>query len=206
MAKSCNRSSQTAGEASFRSSMEKREQGSHTCSGLWFRNNRRRLVPGRSDWPGHIRKRDPLEQGGREDLPAAPREKRCQGKKEPGHLRARVLSILSCDLEAVHELTVLAHEINVIAPAVLKECTNLVHRILLCPASLAGLLFVFLISLDTMNDNVSNRIRPAKLSGKADKTCNSFFTNGDYRDFAPRKSRQKSGSTARAAGIPGGVF
>jgi hypothetical protein len=106
-------------------------------------------------------------------------------------LRVRVLSILSCDLEAVHELTVLAHEINVIAPAVLKECTNLVHRILLCPASLAGLLFVSLISLDTMNDNVSNRIRPAKLSGKADKTCNLFLTNGVYRDFTPRKSRQK---------------
>jgi hypothetical protein len=117
-------------------------------------------------------------------------------------LRVRVLWILCCELEAVHELTVLAHEINVIAPAVLKECTNLVHRILLCPASLAGLLFVFLISLDTMNDNVSNRIRPAKLSEKADKTCDCICLYGAYRDFVPRKSRQKvAAQRARPASL-----
>ena len=86
-------------------------------------------------------------------------------KKDPGRRSARDLNkTLLCELQADHVLTVLVHEVDVIAPAVLKECTNLVHGILLCPTPLAGLLFVSLIFLDMMDDTPSQGIRRANSS------------------------------------------
>lgn len=58
-------------------------------------------------------------------------------KKMPsGALRApdgiRLFSyLIFCGSEAVYVLTVLAHEVNVITPAILEKCTDLVHEILL---------------------------------------------------------------------------
>ena len=98
---------------------------------------------------------------------SVPRQERRRsgGKKDPGRRSARDLNkTLLCELQADHVLTVLVHEVDVIAPAVLKECTNLVHGILLCPIPLAGLLFVSLIFLDMMDDTPSQGIRPANSS------------------------------------------
>ena len=57
-------------------------------------------------------------------------------KMPPGALRApggiRLFSYhIFCGSEAVYVLTVLAHEVNVITPAILEKCTDLVHEILL---------------------------------------------------------------------------
>ena len=54
------------------------------------------------------------------------------GKKSPApQCRGSKRSFCYADSEAVRVLTVLAHEINVIAPAILEKCANLVHYVLL---------------------------------------------------------------------------
>ena len=55
-----------------------------------------------------------------------------QSRNMPGMQMINAVSyLIFCGSEAVYVLTVLAHEVNVITPAILEKCTDLVHEILL---------------------------------------------------------------------------